>query len=97
MVFAVGLVGITFFIFVSRTAFPKPSQLASAPLYAYLGGIIVAIYVVMITVLVPRIGVGTAIAFIVTGQILCAIIIDHFGLFGIPCVLSTQTALSEHY
>lgn len=58
-------------------------QLTSAPLYGYLGGIIVATYVVMITILVPRIGVGTAIGLIVTGQIICAVTIDHFGLFNV--------------
>ena len=83
MVFAIGLLGMLCFILVSKTPFPAVQQLASAPLYSYLGGIIVAIYVVMITILVPRIGVATAIAFIVTGQIICAIIIDHFGLFAV--------------
>ena len=37
----------------------------------------------MITILVPRIGVGAAIALIVTGQILCAVAIDHFGFFNV--------------
>jgi len=59
-------------------------QLVSAPFYGYLGGIIVATYVVMITILVPKIGVGTSIGLIVTGQIICAITIDHFGLFNVP-------------
>src|SRR5215467_14278486 len=81
MVFIVGLVGMFLFILLSRTAFPPRQQLISAPLYGYLGGIIVAAYVVMITILVPKIGVGTAIGLIVTGQIICAVMIDHFGLF----------------
>lgn len=84
MVFVVGLVGMILFLLTSRTVFPAPRQLVSAPLYSYLGGIIVATYVVMITILVPRIGVGPAIALIVTGQIICAVTIDHFGLFGAP-------------
>jgi transporter family-2 protein len=67
----------------SRTSFPSREQLAAAPLYGYLGGVIVATYVVMITILVPRIGVGTAIGLIVTGQIICAVTIDHFGLFNV--------------
>ena len=83
MVFVVGLVGMILFILFSRTSFPIKQQLASAPLYGYLGGIIVATYVVMITILVPRIGVGTAIGLIVTGQIICAVVIDHFGLFNV--------------
>jgi len=37
----------------------------------------------MITILVPRIGVGASIGLIVTGQIICAIAIDHFGFFNV--------------
>jgi transporter family-2 protein len=81
MVFGVGLIGMLLFVLFSRTAFPTVQELSSAPLYGYLGGIIVALYVVMITILVPRIGVGPAIGLIVTGQIICAVVIDHFGLF----------------
>src|ERR1700761_3256261 len=81
MVFVVGLVGMLLFILFSRASMPTMQQLSAAPLYSYLGGIIVATYVVMITILVPKIGVGPAIALIVTGQIICAVIIDHFGLF----------------
>jgi transporter family-2 protein len=83
MVFIIGLVGMILFILVSGTSFPMRQQLTAAPLYGYLGGLIVATYVVMITILVPRIGVGTAIGLIVTGQIICAVIIDHFGLFNV--------------
>ena len=83
MVFIVGLAGMLLFILVSKTPFPVRQQLTAAPVYGYLGGIIVATYVVMITVLVPRIGVGSAIGLIVTGQIICAVIIDHFGLFNV--------------
>jgi transporter family-2 protein len=83
MVFIVGLAGMLLFTLVSGTSIPTAKQLGEAPLYGYLGGIIVATYVVMITILVPRLGVGTAIGFIVTGQILFAVIIDHFGLFSV--------------
>ena len=69
------------FVVLSRTALPPATSLRQAPLYTYLGGIIVPTYVVMITILVPRIGVGSAIGLIVTGQIICAVAIDHFGWF----------------
>lgn len=68
---------------VMRAPAPSVQQLRSVPWYGYAGGIIVATYVVMITILVPRIGVGAAIALIVTGQIIAAVIIDHFGLFNV--------------
>jgi len=83
MVFVVGLVGMLAYVLVSRVSMPTMQQLANAPAYGYLGGLIVATYVVMITILAPRIGVGTAIGFIVTGQSICAVIIDHFGLFNV--------------
>lgn len=83
IIFVVGLMAMVTFIFFRGIHLPSYQQIISAPIYAYLGGIIVAIYVVMITILVPGIGVATAIAFVVTGQILCAIVIDHFGLFNV--------------
>ena len=83
MVFVVGFSGMLILSFMMRISWPSVHQLASAPTYGYLGGLIVATYVVMITILVPRIGVGTAISVIVTGQILCAVAIDHFGFFSV--------------
>jgi transporter family-2 protein len=83
MVFIVGLIGMSVFVLLTGASIPTTKQLVAAPVYGYLGGLIVTTYVVMITLLVPRIGVGTAIGFIVTGQIIFAVIIDHFGLFNV--------------
>ena len=67
---------------------PTPSieDLRSAPSWSYVGGPIVAGYVLTITFLVPRLGVGRAIALVVTGQIFAALAIDRFGLLGAPSV-----------
>jgi transporter family-2 protein len=81
MVFVVGVLCMALFVAFTSTSIPKTSQFAAAPWYTYLGGLIVPTYVIAITMLVPRIGVGIAIGLIVTGQILCAVAIDHFGLF----------------
>ena len=59
---------------------PTAAALRAAPWWSYLGGVIVAFYVFTITFLAPRLGVGTAISLIVTGQIVAALTIDHFGL-----------------
>lgn len=94
MVFVVGLIGMLVYVLIARPAVPTGQQLAAAPVYGYLGGIIVATYVVMITILTPRIGVGPAIGLIVTGQILCAVLIDHFGWFNVQpqAINSTRIA-----
>jgi len=60
--------------------------LPAAPPWGYAGGLIVAAYVLTITFLVPRLGVGAAIALIVTGQVVGALAVDHFGLLRAPVV-----------
>jgi transporter family-2 protein len=59
---------------------PELADLGGAPWWSYIGGPIVAFYVFTITFLAPRLGVGTAISLVVTGQVLAALSIDHFGL-----------------
>ena len=48
----------------------------------YFGGLFVAFYVIAVTFIAPRFGVGNAIFFVLVGQLTSAAIIDHFGLFG---------------
>lgn len=50
----------------------------------FVGGIIVAFYIVSVTMLAPRFGVGNAILFIMTAQVFTSAAIDHFALFGAP-------------
>jgi transporter family-2 protein len=53
-----------------------------APAICYLGGALVAFYVLSVTWSAPRIGVANAIFFVLVGQIVAAGLIDQFGLFG---------------
>lgn len=57
-------------------------DVGGAPAYQFAGGLIVATYVVSITMLAPRFGIGNAILFVMTAQILTSAAIDHFGLLG---------------
>lgn len=43
-----------------------------------------AFYLLSITFLAPRFGVGNAVMLVVAGQIASSALIDHFGLFGAP-------------
>ena len=62
-----------------------PESLAlSAPPWFFLGGFLVAFYVLSVTAIAPRIGVGNAVFLVLLGQILAAATIDRFGLFGAP-------------
>ena len=48
----------------------------------YFCGLFVAFYVIAVTFIAPRFGVGNAIFFVLVGQLVSAATIDHFGLFG---------------
>lgn len=56
--------------------------LASAPAHLFLGGVLVAFYVLSVTWIAPGFGIGNAIFFVLLGQIVSAGLIDHFALFG---------------
>ncbi|MGB7242424.1 MAG: DMT family transporter [Sulfitobacter sp.] len=58
------------------------SKLASAPRHLFLGGVLVAFYVLTVTFIAPKFGVGNAVFFVLLGQLISAAVIDHFGLFG---------------
>ncbi len=55
---------------------------ANAPKHLFLAGLLVAFYVLSITFIAPKFGVGNAVFFVLLGQLISAALIDHFGLFG---------------
>jgi bacterial/archaeal transporter family-2 protein len=79
-VFAVGLLATAAVTAVSGVK--GATALMGAPPYLFCGGLIVAFYVLSVSVLTPRIGVVSTITMAVAGQILMSAVIDHFGLFG---------------
>lgn len=67
---------------------------AAAPRHLLLAGLLVAFYILSITHIAPRFGVGNAVFFVLLGQLVSAAIIDHFGLFGaVASPLSATRAL----
>ena len=58
------------------------SRLPSQPIHLYSAGLFIAFYVLSITWVAPRFGVGDAIMCVLLGQLIAASVIDHFGLFG---------------
>jgi bacterial/archaeal transporter family-2 protein len=65
------------------TTGPKPlAQLASQPPHLFTAGLFMAFYVLSVTFIAPRFGVGNAIFCVLLGQMISATVIDQFGLFG---------------
>jgi bacterial/archaeal transporter family-2 protein len=59
------------------------ARVPSQPPVLFLAGLLVAFYILSITAVAPRFGLGNAILFVLLGQILSATLIDHFGILGL--------------
>lgn len=64
------------------TGFTPLTSLAAQPPYVFVAGSFMAFYLLSITWIAPRFGIGNAIFCVLLGQLVSAGIIDHFGLFG---------------
>jgi len=56
----------------------------SAPFKNYLGGVLFVFYILSITALAPKFGLGNAVFLVLLGQLCSAAVIDHFGLMNLP-------------
>lgn len=86
MLFCLGCVFLLLILALNSTASGKlvfnTQLLKSVPAWSYFGGIIMASYLLSILFLIPKIGVANTLFFIVLGQIIGSLIIEHFALFG---------------
>lgn len=58
------------------------AALSAQPRYLFLAGLLIAFYLLSISWVAPRFGVGNAVMFVLLGQIIAICVIDQFGLFG---------------
>jgi transporter family-2 protein len=82
-------------ISILRGAWPAAAALAAAPWWAWIGGLLGAVYVAIAIWAVPKLGVVTMIAALVFGQLVAALVLDAIGAFGMPVTAITwQRVLS---
>ncbi len=94
LLFATGLIASLMLAAIKQAPVPAIQTLAHIAPAQYAGGMIVAFYILSITFLAPRFGVGNAILFAVTAQLLTSAFIDHFALAGAtPRHLTTLRAI----
>jgi len=74
---------------VSRTPWPSAARVLGTPWWAWLGGLLGAVYAVATVLLARRLGAAALTALVVTGQLICSVVLDHFGALGF-----TEHALS---
>lgn len=58
------------------------ARVPGQPVWLLLAGTLMAFYLLSITCIAPRFGLGNAVFCVLLGQMAAATVIDHFGLFG---------------
>lgn len=83
-IIATFLVAVIIFVFnLNKGSF---SSLSEAPWYTYLGGILNVMILYGVVISIPQLGVANATAIIIVGQVTTAVLIDHFGLWGLETI-----------
>jgi transporter family-2 protein len=81
--FGVGLLALVVLALASGARVP-PGSAAAVPVWAWFGGLLGAAYVASTTVLGPRLGAASLLALTLAGQMLAALVVDHYGVIGFP-------------
>ena len=92
--YAVGTVAMVIVIFVKRAPRPSLAMSAAVPWWAWTGGCLGAVYIVLSIVLLQKLGASTVVAFVVSGQMLGALAFDQFGLMGLERLPATPLRLA---
>jgi bacterial/archaeal transporter family-2 protein len=82
--FFVGTVGLIGYLLLSRQAWPTTAVIATIPAYAWGAGLLGAFYVTISILVAPKIGAALLVSLAIAGQMLAALILDHYGAFGFP-------------
>ncbi len=67
-----------------RQEFPSLDQVQQISGWKWLGGLLGVFYVTAVILAAPRIGAANSLGIIVAGQLLMAIVLDHYGWLGFP-------------
>jgi transporter family-2 protein len=82
--YAGGTIAMAVVVLLARDSWPAATALRAAPWWSWTGGLLGAVYVVIIILLLPRLGTAAVIALFVLGQMIASLAIDNAGLFGVP-------------
>ena len=78
--FAVGTVVLIVYTWAVRVPVPSLGMVVSAPWWAWIGGAFGAFFVFSTIVLAGQLGAATMMAWLLAGQFLAALVLDHYGL-----------------
>lgn len=82
--FTIGAIALSLPFLFKLSSLPGLEKIAHVPLHLWSGGILGALFVTLAIVIIPQIGITLFVALIILGQLMMGLVLDHFGLFGLP-------------
>ena len=79
---AVGLVLTTLVVLVVAKPWPSAGEIRGVPWWAWFGGLLGTGYLIGNILLAPKLGAAVLVGAVVSGQLLFAVLADHFGWLG---------------
>ncbi len=80
--FASGTLVLLVYGLIARTPWPSATQWKAGPWWAWLGGSLGAVYLLLTVTFSRKLGAASWLGIVVTGQIVTSVVLDHFGLLG---------------
>lgn len=83
VMFGIGFIALLLLAIVIEPQHPVASNLKSVPPWSLVGGLVVGCYLLTMTSIAPKLGVPLALLSVILGQIIFAMVIEHFGFLGV--------------
>jgi transporter family-2 protein len=83
MSYVLGVVCMVVLAAALRDPVPSATNISRVPLWAWSGGIFGAIFIGLSIITIPKLGGAAYTTLLVTGQMIAALAVDHFGCLGV--------------
>jgi bacterial/archaeal transporter family-2 protein len=80
--YLLGVTSVLLYSLATRVSIPTLKQASDAPWWSWLGGLFGVLYGLAAVMLGSQMGAATLMALVVTGQLVCSVVLDHFGWLG---------------
>ena len=77
--YTLGIAAVFLYTSLKQVPIPSAGKVFQTPWWGWLGGLFGAVYGLTAIVLASRLGAATLTAVVVTGQLACSVVLDHFG------------------
>lgn len=77
-------VSLLLYCLLAKTTLPGSAAIAQTPWWAWLGGLVGAVFLTIVIICTQNLGVAAVMVLIVAAQMIASLLIDHFAVTGLP-------------